>query len=562
MGFYMTDYIMIMKLQLKTRFSFLSLRSDYRNNSSAFLKKALISLAVIVSFGMLAFFWCFMLYYLYQSLIMSGVGELGLFLPFFAGMITVFIFGIAGVIGILFGSKDIELLAALPLKPGAVFAAKFTLVYLTELAITLFFVAPAIIIYGVLASGGIWFYVQGIFAMLLLPLLPLAVSSVIALIFMRFSVFSRKRETFALVGGIIFVLITLIGQQLLMSNMNSGEITETELAQLIQSSGLLEKTGRMLPPALWAAKALIFGGAEGLINWALYLSSSVLAFALTCLAGSKLYMSGALNQLETHKLGKKANLKVSKLASSSALLSIAGREFKTTIRSSVYALNSLIGVIMFPVMLGVMSFTMTSNAELAGAAELFSQFQISNSMIYTIAVAVSLFVCSTNLAAPTSLSREGKNFWLSKVIPVPYKTQAYGKLIFSAVINMATIILCAAVVCVLYSGLLLPVAIACICGVIASFIPLSFNMMVDICRPKLKWASETEAMKQNMNGFLGMLIGVLFALLIGGICLVLALFTSFLITVLVSFAVACLASVASIVLLGSVAESKYDGIEA
>ena len=43
----------------------------------------------------------------------------------------------------------------------------------------------------------------------------------------------------------------------------------------------------------------------------------------------------------------------------------------------------------------------------------------------------------------------------------------------------------------------------------------AISLLIDIIRPKLTWSNPQEAIKQNMNGVLGMLIGIAFLLAIG-----------------------------------------------
>lgn len=64
-----------------------------------------------------------------------GQSEIVLFAAFFAAMVMTLVFCIASVIGNLFSATDGALLASMPLKPGAVFFARFAMIYITELLI-------------------------------------------------------------------------------------------------------------------------------------------------------------------------------------------------------------------------------------------------------------------------------------------------------------------------------------------------------------------------------------------------------------------------------------------
>ena len=89
----------------------------------------------------------------------------------------------------------------------------------------------------------------------------------------------------------------------------------------------------------------------------------------------------------------------------------------------------------------------------------------------------------------------------------------------------------------------------------------SVCMMIDIARPKLKWSSEAEAMKQNVNGVLGMLATVI----LGAGYVALSLLFSSIAHIAVSFVLTLAAlsvtAVGSVILLGIAADAKCRKLE-
>lgn len=548
----MSDFLKVFRIQLRSRFSLKAA------SKKELMKSIGIGSIVILSFGSIISAWCFLLYGFFAGLEAMNMLDLGLLMPFIAGMVVVLIFGVAGVLGVLFQSKDITFLASLPLKQGAVFASKFFLVYLYELAIMICFILPAIFVYGSIAGSGLLFYIKGILATLFLPMLPLIISTLISLLLMRFSGLTKRRDLIAIIGGFVLVIAYMLGQQYLMSRVS--QMSQEELMVLLaQANSLVGVIGRAFPPALWAVNAVTQTGTDSLINWALYLLSAGVAFAITYYVGSKLYLSGALAQLETAKSGKAVDLNESTLRSGSPLRAMALREFKMIMRSPIYALNSLIGVVLFPIMLFIFPMMSSTDSDVKELVSFISS--VPQSMLFIVALGIGLLFSTLNTASSTVLSREGEYFWLSKVIPVPYSKQVYGKLIFCWAISAATILLSMIVACILFPEFILKLIPACLCSLIGAVSLTAVSMIIDIARPKLKWSSESEAMKQNMNSMLAMIAAVALGFIYVIVSVLLMKILSDVIAIVLVFVFVTVTAFVSVSLLGKLANYKYQRIE-
>ena len=60
-----------------------------------------------------------------------------------------------------------------------------------------------------------------------------------------------------------------------------------------------------------------------------------------------------------------------------------------------------------------------------------------------VSLGIMLFASSMNLISSTSISREGRTFWISKLIPVSPKDQVLAKLIHSSCLSLIALILIA-----------------------------------------------------------------------------------------------------------------------
>jgi len=131
-------------------------------------------------------------------------------------------------------------------------------------------------------------------------------------------------------------------------------------------------------------------------------------------------------------------------------------------------------------------------------------------------ITLFMVICATlSGVASSSFSREGRKFWVSKVIPVDYRQQVLAKFLHSMAIAMLGIGSATAVVlfrlhaeagkCLPGLALALPVT---------AFLT-SLNLAVDLARPLLDWISPQKAMKQNLNVLIAMLLDLGFLFLYG-----------------------------------------------
>ncbi|NLT96649.1 MAG: hypothetical protein GXW96_00575, partial [Christensenellaceae bacterium] len=121
---------------------------------------------------------------------------------------------------------------------------------------------------------------------------------------------------------------------------------------------------------------------------------------------------------------------------------------------------------------------------------------------------VAAFMSCANAVTSTAVSREGKQLYFMKYIPMPIRKQLMAKVYTGMLLSaMGTV-------------LLIVLALAMGVGVLTALLALALSlpavaagslvgMLIDASRPKLDWLNEQQAIKQNVNVLLHMLAGVL-----------------------------------------------------
>ena len=428
---------------------------------------------------------------------------------FLAGQTVVFVFGIYYVISALYFSRDLEMLIPLPLRPSEVMISKFTVIAINEYLTIAIVVLPVVVTYGVLAGSGPGYWVHAVLAYLALPVIPLAIVSVLVIAMMRATNISRKKDALIIVGSVA-VLAAVMGFQYMMQRAGSQTIRTQDLASLLESpDSLLMRIGAWFPPSIWATKAVAGGfSPEGFLHLFLLLGSSLLVFGALVMLAERLFYGGVIGlseiSLRKRRLSR-AEMSRSISSGRHAIQAIFTREWRIMNRTPVFLMNGVIVVLLFPVLIVLMS--RTGSAPLA---DLTSKMQASgHSAPILLIIALFMVVCGTlNGVSSSAFSREGVQFWISQVIPVAPREQAAAKFLHCYLISLLGIAAASVVaVVLLHPGAALLIAAAGL-ALVTNALLTSIGMMIDLARPLLDWTNPQKAIKQNLNVLLATLADV------------------------------------------------------
>ena len=441
---------------------------------------------------------------------------------FMAGAVIVAIFGIMSMLRLLYFSPDTEFFLALPVKPGTVFAAKFTVIYLTELLLAAALLLPPLLTLGVVAGMPALYFPVVLLGILFAPSIPLVLASIIGIPLMYVVGFFKNKGAlssvvilvlFAAVFGAYYFFIAQL------QNIDGSGFDEAAVAALYDG---LQAAANAVYPYLALAKLSsgtpVFGldpALSALVNFGLSFGVVAVLIALAVFISSMVYARGAAAQLES---GKKKATGRERHTQSSALKALALREWKMMIRTPSFAMSCLMPIVMAPLVTAFMAYMFGSGGAIAGeqGLDLFNPnttWYVSMAMIFIMGVGM-------NMAASTAFTREGKGFYIAKTFPVDVKTQIRAKMIVYMLISLVSISLSALIVMFIAPNpLFLLLSI-----IVLSVYAYGFNCFVvlfDLMRPKLDWTTPNEAMKQNVNILVPLFInmGVGLVLMAAGVVL-------------------------------------------
>ena len=471
-------------LELKNLYGINTLR--HTKDRSVKKRTALLSIVWAMLILMIAFYIGGQSY----GLIYLGMGSI---VPAYLTMISsfvIFAFGIFKTGGVIFNRSGYDILSSLPLTKEAIVVARFARMYIEDLLMTLLVMLSGGVVYAIFSRPAWYFYPVWAVSTLLIPLLPLSIATLFGALVTAISSRMKKK---AVVESILSVGLAVAIITLSTTFGSSAEnITPEMLTNLVETAVELIRT--IFPPAIWLGNAMAAGSFGTLVLCAA-VYFAVFAAMVALVARNFHAICRRLNVTTA-----KHDYRMGNLTSSSVLKTVWLREIKRYFASGVYVTNTIMGPIMATVMAVAYFF--------AGEESLNSLLGVEMDFSVWLPFVVA---GSFSMMPPTavSLSMEGKNWWISKTLPLPTKTIVDGKLLMSlslmapfyAVCEIMMILATKPDLLGLVWTLVIPAAVivfACVFGITA-------NMLL----PKFEWDSEVYVVKQSAAAGLGGFGGVL-----------------------------------------------------
>jgi ABC-2 type transport system permease protein len=557
----MKPFLSFLKMQMNVNYGLSALKYRFTREKKKRWEPVLIGAVIIVSFLPLMAIYVGLMLAMFAAGTIIGQPEMVLAVSSVLAQIVILIFGLFYIMGTFYFSRDIETFVPLPLKPYEVVGGKFAVIMVNEYLTSLPIMLPPIIIYGAGTNQGILYWLKSLVLLAVTPALPLSAAALIILLLMRVVNLRRYKDLLAVVGGLLAIVIGM-GSSMFFQNIpeNPEDIQNFFTTQ----TGLVDMIGSRFPPSIWATRGLARPDIAGWGYFMLYLAVCAALMALLLWISNLVFYKALLAGQEVSR--KRKDISKSRAGNrsgrmNSPVTAIAKREWKLLTRTPLYVLNGLVGTIIGPIII-LMMLMFGNDPEMA---ELMATLSDPGVIPYAVLACTGLmiFTAGMNLVASTALSREGQTIWIAKMLPVSAKQQVAGKLLVSYAVSAIGVLMTSLIMLIFFKFPILWVIGSTVVGLIGSVPMVALSLFIDVFHPKLVWNSEQEAMKQNMNGGIGMLLSLLILVIFAVIAVPLTLIGIPVQLVLASIgAVAAILGTLSVLALFAVAENKYRDIEA
>ncbi|HHX75600.1 MAG TPA: hypothetical protein GX699_11910, partial [Firmicutes bacterium] len=480
----------LIRQQLNVAFNLSALRWYARHDKKKLAGGLALAVALVVSLAPMYYFaYLKFLDTVFLAGLTLGQPEMLLTLSLMAVSFIVLFFGIAFVMSTFYFSRDLPLLIPLPLKPGEIVGAKFAVVLVQEYLTVLPLFLPALIIYGTRMGAGLAFWPAGLAVLLLAPVLPLTVISAVVLFLMRATNLGRYKDFLRLLGMVLLVAV-LLAVNVLVTKLASVSQEEI-LALLLAEEGIARFLARLFPPVLLATRALAAEGAAAVLNFLGYVLLNLAGAALTLFLGERLFYRGLIGgeEVAARKNISHSRLERKMMKVSSPAVAIAAREIKLLFRTPIFLFNSIGVLVIAPVAMLLPLLT-------GGAMDPFLALLTHSGNRFYVNLVGAAFIGIMGAFIPassSSFSREGKQFWLSQVIPVPPAVQVRGKILYSLLLCLLTVPLVFLLSFFLTRWTPLELVIVIVLGLCACLPAVTSGLLIDLLRPYLNWDNPQKA---------------------------------------------------------------------
>jgi ABC-2 type transport system permease protein len=416
-----------------------------------------------------------------------------------------FLFGLMFVATTLYFARDIETFLVYPLSPWVLVSARFAWLWWTELVTTALFAGPGFVAYG-LHEGSLSLRLQLVLMLVLVPVIPLMLAFIFMSIFMRVTNVRGLRNTLRYLGGILGIAV-YVGIQVVLRDGVGQAWSNAAAAQqfLTGPNGYVTKISAVFPPSLWEINALTAPAAtQRLLFWGLTLLLTAALTGLCVLLAERLFLSGYLGTFEQARRRRKAtDLRTSRRKRSTGpVRALLIREWKVFLRTPAFVMNTMSSMVtgFFAAVLPILS----------GNWDYLSSMDPWVAALATAGFLV--FMGTGSMVALTTTTREGKQFYHLKVLPISAHTYVRAKW-WSANVYCLAIALVANIVQVAVLHMSPSAALmGTVMGLVACAAYNAFAVFLDLSEPNLNWANEQMAF-QGKRIYL-LLIG---ELLVGGV---------------------------------------------
>ena len=390
--------------------------------------------------------------------------------------------------GILFGSRDINMLSTLPVKASEVIGSKFLFMYLLNFFIGFIFMVPGGVVWSANAKVDIFQRLFYFLAVFFVPLIPMCIASCIGILIVFVSSRFKHTNVFALIFS--FVALGVMGY-IGTSSMQVDSDTSNMGAMLArQVTGLYPLSKLFLTEIDFSL----------LVGISIFMTLSVAVFCLFIKGVSLKY--GMLNTLSntTSKYLKRMQVMQRK----SLFVSLYQKELGRFFHSYMAVLNTGLGVILLCVF-GIVLFMMPLKqiGDYAGIVDI-------NGFLADYAPIMIASMLSLSCPAAFLISLEGKMVWILQSTPVSIKMILNSKLAVNFTLHALGYVFAV-------FSIVVKVEMSLIQLITLLFIPICYSIFISMLGislnkkyPNYEWDNEMMLIKQSMpviiSGVIGMLV--------------------------------------------------------
>ena len=408
---------------------------------------------------------------------------------------------------LLFNCKDDQLLLSLPIKRRTVLFVRILKLYIFELLYNSMFLLPVMVAYIRWGNVNLTYYLTCIIMLLLLPIIPIAISCVIGAITSGIS----SKFKFKNAVQIILSMIILVGVMYL--SFKVEDVFNYLLANAESINDFI--TRRYYPAGVFSKLVVDFNVKELLI----FVAINIIVMVFTVLVLGKFYfrINSGLKNISTSKTHTK--VKDLKFKARSQTSSLMKKEFNTFFKTPVFIINAGFALVLFIVLAVVAAIKF--DGVVAFLIDEENGFGLANDLIYNnlSVIIFALLSFGTFMTSITSsvISLEGRNISILKSLPIKTKTILMSKIYAALLITTPTLLVGDLIMFIRFRTNILEALLLIVLSILMPLISHFIGIIINLKYPKLEWETPAEAVKQSTSSFIAVMLGMVVLIIVVGI---------------------------------------------
>lgn len=504
----------------------ITIKNSRKDKKNTYKERILTGISFFIIFATLSSLMIVTSYIFTKELEKIGMPYLFINILLLANFFILLFSGIFSSINTLYFSKDLKLLLRMPIKSKDIVKAKIAEIIINEYQMEMILLAIPMIVYGILTEASLMFYLYGAIVLLLLPLIPILITSLLNAIIMRIANSIKNKSKVMYITIILSTIIVSAIISALNSNNFIGIETENAILQdvlLIEDNTILNLSNvaqNMANKFLYLRtimNSLInYNNIDGIKNLSIFILENIVIYNIAIFIISKIYFKGVIGTTVNNtkiKNKKRKEIKLNDCKSKNMISSYIKKEITTILRTPMFFIQCVLSPIFFATMILVALYVIILNVDV-NIRKLIMNI-INSTLGIVVLIIIGTFVFMVNFISIIGVSKDGNNAKKIKYIPIDLLKQFKIKMIIGNLINLIAIIELSIFCYICIKDLLVTLELFAILMTI-SLIGEKIKLLIDLKNPQLNWNSEFMMLKQNTN-----IMYVLFYTIILSISLVL-----------------------------------------
>ena len=418
---------------------------------------------------------------------------LSLFIIFVS--IFTFIEGIYKSGSLLFNCKDDDLLFSLPIKKSTVLFIRIFKFYIFELLYTSLFFLPAIIVYALYMIPSWTYYLSSFIALLLIPIIPVALSCIIGFFITFLSSKFQGKKIFQTIFTTIFIVVV----------MGLSKYIDIFIANISEKATSINDfiTRLYYPAGAYIKLVTDFSIKELILFILIHFIIVVLMIALL----GKIYFK--INSSNKKVLKKRKYTKKYIIKTNTPMKSMIKKEINRFFNTPVFIINAGFGLVLFIIICIMASLKFDDFVSKIFVTNMSFNIEKINELLPIFMFGLLCFTSFMTSITSSMISLEGKSFNILKSLPIDSYKIICAKILSALIIMLPCIIFGDLIIFIRFRFDLISIILTIIASILLPIVSETIGIIVNLKYPKMDATNDTEVVKQSVSSMLSVFIGML-----------------------------------------------------